>query len=392
MKIFVLGGSGTMGRRAVKHLEALDVASQIIVADINKERAEAVADLYGPHVSSVAIDVLDQSALHSLLSDADVVLNTTGPFYKFGVPVLKAAITARCNYFDINDDWEPTLEMLEYDAAARKAGIIAVTMGGSPGMTNMLAQMAIEKLDEIDQVYLCVNTDSVTVDTDDLPDGTAHGVATAAAVHTVHQLSGRVMFRKSGEFVEEAPLQQIKFDDLGSGVTSGYVVGHPEPITLATTYPQIQDCACLVFGNEDEIAQMSELMRAVDSGNISPDEAAVMLEESFSGNTVDLECADSDASKAILPLLYVYAKGKKSKKDAYIGLKLKGLPGTGMADMTSIPLVVAVSLFIQGKVQKKGFLPPEVAYDATEFFDALAPYTVPACKNAADLIVIDSVD
>ncbi len=388
MKIVVLGGSGTMGRRAVKHLEALGIASQIIVADINKERADAVAGLYGPHVSSSAIDVLDEPALHSLLFDADIVLNTTGPFYKFGVPVLKAAITAQCNYFDINDDWEPTLEMLEYDTAARKAGITAVTMGGCPGMTNMLAKMAIEKLDEIDQIHICINTDAITVDTDDLPDG----AATAAAVHTVHQLTGRVMLRKGGEFVEEAPLQQIKFNDLGSGVTSGYVLGHPEPITLATTYPQIQDSACLVFGNEDDIAQMSELMSAVDGGDISPDEAAVMLEESFSGNKVATGPADGDVEKGILPLLYVYAKGKRSERDAYIGLKLKGLPGAGMADMTSIPLVVAVSLFIQGKVKKKGFLPPEVAYDAVEFFDALAPYAVPACKNAADLIVIDSVD
>ncbi len=391
MKIVVLGGCGTMGRRAVKHLEALNLSSEIIIADINKEKSEAVANLYGEHVSSIAVDILDESALHSLLSKADIVLNTAGPFYKFAVPVLKAAISSKCNYFDINDDWEPTLEMLEYDKAAREAGIIAVTMGGSPGMTNMLAQMAVDQLDETEQVYVCVNTDSVTVDTDDISDTNEceSETATAAAVHSVHQMSGQVMFRKGGKFVEEAPLQQVKLKNIGSGVTSGYIVGHPEPITLANSFPEIKDCACLVFGNEEEIAQMSELMSAVDAGNVSPDEAALMLEQSFSDNASTPPPSVDDTDEGKLPLLYVYAKGKKSGTVAYRGIRMRGLPGKGMADMTSIPLVVAASLFIQGKVQKKGFLAPEVAFNATEFFDALAPYITPGFQTAADLLAFD---
>ena len=41
-----------------------------------------------------------------------VVMNTVGPFFRFGVPILTAAIDAGTDYIDVCDDWEPTLEML----------------------------------------------------------------------------------------------------------------------------------------------------------------------------------------------------------------------------------------------------------------------------------------
>jgi short subunit dehydrogenase-like uncharacterized protein len=41
------------------------------------------------------------------------VLNCVGPFYRFGPPVLTAAIKAGVSYLDVCDDWEPTLDMLE---------------------------------------------------------------------------------------------------------------------------------------------------------------------------------------------------------------------------------------------------------------------------------------
>ena len=46
------------------------------------------------------------------MSKVDIVINTTGPFFKFGLPILKAAIDTNTHYFDICDDWEPTEKML----------------------------------------------------------------------------------------------------------------------------------------------------------------------------------------------------------------------------------------------------------------------------------------
>ena len=53
------------------------------------------------------------------MNDHDVVLNTTGPFFKFGEPILKSAIKCNCHYLDICDDWEPTIEMLKLNDEAK---------------------------------------------------------------------------------------------------------------------------------------------------------------------------------------------------------------------------------------------------------------------------------
>ena len=79
------------------------------------------------------LDVSDRAALHSAMDGMDLAVNTCGPFFRFGVPILQAAIANGCHYLDICDDWEPTVAMLQLDQAAKTAGICAtVGLGASP--------------------------------------------------------------------------------------------------------------------------------------------------------------------------------------------------------------------------------------------------------------------
>src|SRR5436309_10998861 len=114
MRILVIGGAGDMGQHAVRTLAEDSVVDQVIVADRDASRAEGLARAVGARATSLALDVSDPKALRAAGS-ADIVLNTVGPFYRHGRPVLEAAIDAGVSYADINDDWEPTLAMLELD-------------------------------------------------------------------------------------------------------------------------------------------------------------------------------------------------------------------------------------------------------------------------------------
>ena len=51
MKVLAVGGCGGMGRYAVKTLEAHNYFENIVVADVNGENAEKLADECGPSVS-----------------------------------------------------------------------------------------------------------------------------------------------------------------------------------------------------------------------------------------------------------------------------------------------------------------------------------------------------
>ena len=128
---------------AVRTALDYDFVKEVVIADLDETRGQAFAQKCGPKASFQKIDVIDvtdQPALKGLFTGADVVLATVGPYYRYGVPILRAAIETRCHYIDINDDWEPTLEMLDLHTKAEKAGITAIVgLGASPGQSNMLA-------------------------------------------------------------------------------------------------------------------------------------------------------------------------------------------------------------------------------------------------------------
>ena len=123
MKILALGGAGQEGARAVSDLAKSPQVEAVIIGDINLDAANRLkSSIGGTKATSVRVDATDHEQLVAALRDIDVVLSFVGPYFRFGVPILKAAIASGCNYVDICDDTEPTLEMLELSREAEAAG------------------------------------------------------------------------------------------------------------------------------------------------------------------------------------------------------------------------------------------------------------------------------
>ena len=66
----------------------------------------------------------------------------------------EAALDSNCHYLDINDDWEPTIEMLQFHEKAesnlkQQFWVLAQVQY----LTNMLGAAAIEELDEVETLY-----------------------------------------------------------------------------------------------------------------------------------------------------------------------------------------------------------------------------------------------
>ena len=82
------------------------------------------------------------------------MVNTCGPFYRYGLPVLQAAIESGCHYVDICDDWEPTIEMLKLDQRAKDADVSAIVGLGASGHFEYVGiNRNAEKLDAVSTVY-----------------------------------------------------------------------------------------------------------------------------------------------------------------------------------------------------------------------------------------------
>ena len=106
MRVLALGGSGGMGRFAVREAIQMDSIDRVVVADLNAAAAQEFASSLGPKAEGLGLDVMNEDALRKAMQDVDVVINTVGPFFKFGPPVLRMAIECQKHYLDICDDWE----------------------------------------------------------------------------------------------------------------------------------------------------------------------------------------------------------------------------------------------------------------------------------------------
>ncbi|MCH2187461.1 saccharopine dehydrogenase NADP-binding domain-containing protein, partial [Myxococcota bacterium] len=124
-----LGAAGDMGKTLARHLSRSAGIGNLVLADLDGHAAaRAAAALVGTatcDVTSEKVDVLNEGNLRKLLGRVDFVVNAAGPFFRLGVPTLRAAIETRTPYLDICDDPEPTIEMMALDVAARAGGVAA---------------------------------------------------------------------------------------------------------------------------------------------------------------------------------------------------------------------------------------------------------------------------
>jgi saccharopine dehydrogenase (NAD+, L-lysine-forming) len=148
----VLGGCGAMGRVAVRDLCAFDRTARIVIADFNESGARAYARSFrSPRVTARFADASKPAALARVLRGCAVVVNCTQ--HDFNLSVMKAALAARCHYLDLGGLFTWTRRQLRLDAAFRRAGLVAVLgVGGSPGITNVLARLAAGRLDKVTSI------------------------------------------------------------------------------------------------------------------------------------------------------------------------------------------------------------------------------------------------
>ncbi len=383
MRILALGGPGAMGAVAARVVAGLPGVSEIVVADRRLDAAQAMAQrLSGAGISArvraLQVDVTDDVALRAALADVDVVVNTVGPYYRFGMAVLRAAIASGTHYFDICDDPEPTLQMLELDEAARAAGVCAVIgMGASPGVSNLLAARAVKRLDEVHDLYTAWPVD-VSGKQDDAQLLGPDGRASAAAVHWMEQISGEITVVSNGELVHRRPLSPVTLALSPRHAGTAYVVGHPEPITLRRSFGLTGASACLMVITPGTLAYLDVLRRDLDAGRLDNEAAAAALAKPTLLRTLRaIPRAMRTKGPKSLPPFFAAATGTVRGQPVTVLARLAETVGAStmldnMAEATGVPLGLGLGQLIDGTIDRPGVHPPETVIDAERFFRDLA--------------------
>ncbi len=366
MHIIIIGGAGDMGRVACAATVADPEITSVVVADRDAERATALADQLGPKAGAMAVDITDRAALLAAIADVDVVVNTVGPFYLYGRPVLEAAIEAGKHYVDIADDWEPTIEMLELDDAAHDKGITAIVgIGASPGLSNLLAAVAHDQLDTVDRLFTGWRGGSGIPKAPENPDD----VEPAAAIdHWIHNLAEPIQIWRDGEFQSADALEEFTLDYPGIGPGTVWTCGHPEPITLPRYFPEIRESLNVMFSRPGLIDAARTVRDRVRSGELTVPEASKELILSPSRRGPEAGPVPD------FPGVFAYAEGTKDGRPARVAVSTNHMPEGEMGEATCVPLAIAVGMLARGEIKATGVLGPEGGIDPGIFFDRLAPW------------------
>ena len=367
MRVLAIGGGGGMGRHAVSLIQSFDAVIEITVADLNESSANSFAAEMNSKVSALGLDVNDSEAMSRAMQNSDIVVNTSGPFYRFGVPILQAAINEGCNYLDICDDWEPTIEMLKLDQAAKTAGVTAIVgLGASPGISNMLALIAMQELDEVSSVFTGWDLGGAKPEKESSQEG-----PNAAMIHGIEQMTGKVQIYRNGAAELANPLAPVPIHYPGIPTFKGYIFGHPEAVTFPHNYPSLTKSINLAHGGDIDSILLKAILALVNWGIVGKERAAELLTW-FEGQRK--EEITKKGSKAP-PVMYGLAMGTKGSCDATVGVSWVGEATqsgsryeVGMGAATGVPLACGVKFMSEGRINESGVFSPEAGLiDPKEF-------------------------
>lgn len=353
MKILALGGSGGMGRFAVHSLINHKAVKKIYIADLNGSSAKEFASNFDDRVEGLELDITNNEALINEMSKVDIVVNTTGPFFKFGLPILKAAIDTNTHYFDICDDWEPTEKMLLLNNDERSSEITGIIgLGASPGLTNILAYLAILELDEVSKVYTGWDISGAKPE-----DKSSQKGVNAAMVHGIQQVIGYVKVFNNGKYEMVRPLKEIMVNYPEIGEKKANIFGHPEAVSFPYHYPNIKESLNLMHGGEKGIVGILKFIRLlIEIKLISKNMAARIF--TWLDNSSSSETKKTDLIN--LPGIYGYVEGKKGNKSLSVGVTFDdSIQNISMGEATSLPLACGVKMFLDGVITQRGIHAPE---------------------------------
>lgn len=378
MHIIVLGGAGAMGRIAVRTLTEYEDIDQITLADYSEERAHEVASsLKCAKLQVKQIDVTNEERLRALLHGAAVVLNAVD--YTFNLPVLRACIQEHVHYADLGGLFHMTRKTMALHDEAAAAGITAIAgIGGTPGITNLLARLAVDQLDSVESIRVQLGCSDTTPSRAPL-------VAPYSIRTILDEFTKEPQVFQDGDWYAQPPLsgqEALIFPPPVGHATAIYSL-HSECATFPISFREkgIRHASFKIAFPGDFLAKLKFLVDlgfgsteplSVRGISVSPREVLASLLEKFP--IEDVEPQDCD-------VLRVVTTGKANGQLLEITNQVVVHPyrpwgvSAGALD-TGTPLAIAGRMLANGAITLRGVCGPELCIPTRPFFDELARFAM----------------
>jgi len=329
MKAAVFGATGYTGRLVTAELLRRNVDTLLLGRD---EKALSAID-GARDVRSVSL--ADPSSLVDALRDCDVVVSCVAPFTRLGEPVVEAAIAAGCNYVDITGEQRWVRRVYdEFGTRAATAGVTlmpAATDDGVPG--DLIAGLVAGRLAEVETLRVHHGMFDA-------------GLSRGTMLSFGHMAASPPLAWRDGAWRETDAGAREPVDFPGDGEQPSWALPGPEVITIQRHVAARTIEATMNVDLVAGVASLTDEVIAAAPAGPSDDERRV------SRFTILAEARASDGATA---------RGHVSGADAYGSTAL-------------IAVEAAVRLGVRGA--PVGAVPPSLAFEPTEFLDALKPFGI----------------
>lgn len=351
VRIVVLGGYGSMGKIIIEDLVQYAKKMDIVIAGRDKKKAQSfIRTLKGAAVSFVPVDVTNIQQTAHALRGATVCINAVQ--YQLNERIMRACLLAKCNYLDLGGLFHMTKKQLKWHGKFKRAGLLAVLgMGAAPGVTNVFAKMAMDKLDKVKEIHCRVAGKDFTKIKNPPVLYFPYSAETVLQEHSVPPM----IFTK-GKW-KEIPARSLKTrEDFGGKIGKQVVMAtlHSEVATLPKYKPGIRECTFQISFPADFEEKVSFL---VDVGMAKPQNIG------FASKVLS-QLPRPNVKPHDIEMIRSYASGTKNgkSKTVYVdGLfTYNSHWGTGAGDVdTGVPPSIVAQMIAKGTITSRGVLPPE---------------------------------
>ncbi len=369
MRILALGGAGAVAKEATRDLARFSDFEEIVIAEQNVEAAEKlVTEIGDPRLKVLSLDANDEEAMRRLFPRFDVVMN--GLPFKYDLPVTRACVEAGVPGCDLSSEDE---QFTFHDQAVRQGITFVPGMGATPGITNMMVRRAMELLDQ--------------VETADIYFAAFRCLAPAPGLlaTTLWEFDPRIEERSATYYEEGAwwpttPLsggRRVRFHDQ-IGEQTVYYVPHDEAYTLPRSIPGLKRASVRGCFPPHVMELMGALMRA---GLLSDLPVRIGGQEmsAFDLCRELLWAAPSSRENPVWAYgLVVEVSGRQAGQRLLCTYRNEHPPQQEWGGESAyfknigIPLSIGAQMLAHGLAERKGVVPPELAFPAQPFFQELA--------------------
>jgi lysine 6-dehydrogenase len=346
VKVAVLGAGGTIAPAIVRDLADSAEVESMRLLDLDRERAEGVAEAQGGGKAEAAqVDATD--GLAEELAGIEVLVNSAS--YRINLAAMEACLEAGCHYIDLGGLYHVARRQLELSDRFEQAGLVAMLgVGSAPGKTNLLAARAVRELGG--------EPESITVGAAgrdlDPPDGRSFPYALQTLLDEITMPPMAVV---AGEHRELEPLQPGPTLDFGDPIGEAETIYtlHSEVLTFDSSFgarnvvfalslsPKVlEELKGLAAADADAVAEAARTALPP-----SPETVSVHLVEAVAGDR-------AFRARSVTPPRGEWGLG-------------------GGIVSTASPAAAAVRMLARGEIAARGALPPEACIDPESMFSEL---------------------